>query len=146
MILHSCVYSLEISCTTGHTDFTMTNFFYKFKGSHAKNCAGKNPTKIFFFSGNILISQMLTAAAIAIAASMVYIFAEHKTPMTNGIHNKRFQGLTLGWSQQYFSHILLTHKGLPGTTTTTTKMLLYCADLHRLPLFISLIEVAQLSI
>ena len=104
----------------------------------------KNPTKIFF-SGNILISQMLTAAAIAIAASMVYIFAEHKTPMTNGIHNKRFQGLTLGWSQQYFSHILLTHKGLPGTTTTT-KMLLYCADLHRLPLFISLIEVAQLSI
>lgn len=106
----------------------------------------KNPTKIFFFSGNILISQMLTAAAIAIAASMVYIFAEHKTPMTNGIHNKRFQGLTLGWSQQYFSHILLTHKGLPGTTTTTTKMLLYCADLHRLPLFISLIEVAQLSI
>ena len=104
----------------------------------------KNPTKIFFFSGNILISQMLTAAAIAIAASMVYIFAEHKTPMTNGIHNKRFQGLTLGWSQQYFSHILLTHKGLPGTTTT--KMLLYCADLHRLPLFISLIEVAQLSI
>ena len=103
----------------------------------------KNPTKIFFFSGNILISQMLTAAAIA--ASMVYIFAEHKTPMTNGIHNKRFQGLTLGWSQQYFSHILLTHKGLPGTTTTT-KMLLHCADLHRLPLFISLIEVAQLSI
>ena len=138
------LYSFEISLLG--TDFTMTNFFYKFKGSHAKNCAGKKPYKNLFFSGNILISQMLTAAAIAIAASMVYIFAEHKTPMTNGIHNKRFQGLTLGWSQQYFSHILLTHKGLPGTTTTTTKMLLYCADLHRLPLFISLIEVAQLSI
>ena len=49
MILHSCVYSLEISCTTGHTDFTMTNFFYKFKGSHAKNCAGKKPYKNLFF-------------------------------------------------------------------------------------------------
>ena len=101
----------------------------------------KNPTKIFFFSGNILISQMLTAAAIAIAASMVYIFAEHKTPMTNGIHNKRFQGLTLGWSQQYFSHILLTHKGLPGTTTTTLLLQIYTDYL-----FLSLIEVAQLSI
>ena len=61
----------------------------------------KNPVKSFF--GNILISQMLTAAAIA--ASMVYIFAEHKTPMTNGIHNKTAKGLTLGWTQQYFSHI-----------------------------------------
>ena len=67
---------------------------------------------------------MLTAAAIAIAASMVYIFAEHKTPMTNGIHNKRFQGLTLGWSQQYFSHILLTHKGLSGTTKWIYKGLI----------------------
>ena len=84
----------------------------------------KNPTKIFFFSGHLLISRMLTAAAIAIAASMVYIFAEHKTPMTNGIHNKCFQGLTLGWSQQYFSHILLTHKGLPGTTKWIYKGLI----------------------
>ena len=98
----------------------------------------KNPVK-YFFSWNILISQMLTAAAIA--ASMVYIFAEHKTPMTNGIHNKCFQGLTLGWSQQYFSHILLTHKGLPGTTTTTLLLQIYTDYL-----FLSLIEVAQLSI
>ena len=83
---------------------------------------------------------MLTAAAIAIAASMVYIFAEHKTPMTNGIHNKRFQGLTLGWSQQYFSHILLTHKGLPGTTTTTLMLLQIYTDYLFLSLSLRLLS------
>ena len=41
------LYSFEISLLG--TDFTMTNFFYKFKGSHAKNCAGKKPYKNLFF-------------------------------------------------------------------------------------------------
>ena len=44
--------------------------------------------------------------------------------MTNGIHNKCFEGLTLEWTQQYFSHILLTHKGLPGTTKWIYKGLI----------------------
>ena len=33
-------------------------------------------------------------------------FALAQNPMTNGIHNKTAKGLTLRWSQQYFSHIL----------------------------------------
>ena len=142
MLLH-VVYSLEISCATTLNWAQISPWLISFtnlRGHMLKIVQKeKNSCKIFFL-GNILISQMLTAAAIAIA-SMVYIFAEHKTPMTNGIHNKCFQGLTLGWSQQYFSHILLTHKGLPGTT-----MLLLLLQIYTDYLFLSLIEVAQLSI
>ena len=52
---------------------------------------------------------------------MLATFFGSQKPMTNGIHNKTAKGLTLGWTQQYFSHIFREVRQMANLMSGTTQ-------------------------